>query len=238
MRRLVFALWLMLGAAMAEGVVALAPLGGAGATPPAPWRVVGLPAQSKPFTRFETVDLEGKRVLRVLAEKSYGNLVHSLPEGTPAQHLTWRWRVDEPNLQSDLRQRSGDDNAVEVCASFDMPLARVPFVERQVVRLVRLRSPDLVPTASICYVWDSHFATGTWLENAFTRRVRMVVLKGEGAATREWALEQRDLRADFLHAFGDESKEVPALAAISVSGDADNTQSRSVAYVDALTLEP
>ena len=54
---------------------------GSGAQPPAPWHVAGLPMQSKPFTRFGMVELDGKRVLRVDADRSYGNLVHPLPTG-------------------------------------------------------------------------------------------------------------------------------------------------------------
>ena len=45
---------------------------------PSPWRVVGLPGSSKPFTRFDLVPLDGQTVLRVLADHSYANLVLSL----------------------------------------------------------------------------------------------------------------------------------------------------------------
>jgi hypothetical protein len=47
---------------------------------PSPWRAVGLPGSSKPFTRFDLVPLDGNTVLRVLADHSYANLVHDLPD--------------------------------------------------------------------------------------------------------------------------------------------------------------
>lgn len=209
------------------------------APPAAPWHVVGLLAQRKPYTVFDAVELDGARVLRVTADKSYGNLVHPLPPGTPAGRLQWRWRVDEPNPRADLRERSGDDNALEVCALFDLPLDKVPFLERQLLRALRLKSAEIVPSASVCYVWDEHFPAGTTMDNAFTRRLRIIVLRGTGSAPKAWTSESRDLEADFRQLFGDESGGVvPPLAAIAVGADADNTQSHTVGYVDDLQLIP
>lgn len=225
-------------AAAADGLVVLAPVADGAAQPPAPWRVVGLPNQRKPYTEFDPVDLDGERVLRVRADRSFGNLLHPLPDGTPATTLRWQWRVDDPIEASDLRRKSGDDSAIEICALFDLPLSQLPFMDRQLLRGMRLASRDPVPSASVCYVWDPHFAPGTVLDNAFTRRVRMIVLQGEGASPRRWSEERRDLRADFLRLFGDESREVPPLTGIAVSADADNTQSHSLAYVRRVALEP
>src|SRR5690349_18780136 len=58
--------------------LALQPFAGPGDTPRAPWTVVGLPHQSKPYTRFSLVELDGRRALRIEARSSYGNLVHPL----------------------------------------------------------------------------------------------------------------------------------------------------------------
>ena len=52
----------------------------AGSTPPAPWRIVGLPRSSKPLTRFDMVLMDGRMVLRVQTDKSYANLEHDLPD--------------------------------------------------------------------------------------------------------------------------------------------------------------
>lgn len=193
--------------------------------------------QRKPFTRFSIVEVGGQRVLRLDADRSYGNLVHPLSDGIAWRHLSWRWRVDVPNDRANLRVSGGDDSAAEVCVLFDMPMDDVPFVDRQVVRLARTQSPILLPTASVCYVWDAHFAIGTELDNAFTRRVRMIVLRGRDTPLRTWAPERRDIRADFLRLFGDEASEVPPIIGISVAADADNTQTRTLAFVADLALD-
>jgi Protein of unknown function (DUF3047) len=224
------------GAAAAGELVALD--SGSGPTPPAPWHVAGLPMQSKPFTRFTLTELDGQRVLRIEADRSYGNLVHMLPAGEAGRFLSWRWRVDVPNELANLRTKAGDDSAVEVCVMFDLPLQSVPFVDRQLVRLARSHSTDLLPSATVCYVWDAHFPVGTVLDNAYTRRVRLIVLRGADVAPTTWRSEKRDVRADFLRLFGDEATEVPRIIGVAIAADADNTRGRSLAYITDLVLEP
>src|SRR5690349_14235202 len=99
-RRLAALAAALFAAAAVAASTLLAPVAGPGDDPPSPWRVVGLPAQTKPFTRFTSVALDGQRVLRVEAASSYGNLVHPLDPQTTAHVLSWRWRLDEPNLQA------------------------------------------------------------------------------------------------------------------------------------------
>jgi hypothetical protein len=204
--------------------------------PPAPWRVVGLPQQSKPLAKFAVIDLDDKRVLRVESDHAYGNLVHELKDAR-AGMLAWRWRVDQAPAGADLRKRSGDDTALKVCALFDMPLADVPFVERQLLRLASLRVGEKLPTATLCYVWDERLPQGTLLHNAFTHRVRFIVSHGMAG---QWRDERHDLTADFQRAFGDEwhgpAGQAPPLAAIAIGADSDNTGTQSLGWLSDLTL--
>ena len=215
----------------------LAPLAVAGTQPGPPWRWSGLPRQQVPATRFDVVELDAERVLRVQAERSYGNLVHPLASGTAATSLRWRWRVERPIRGGDLSRKDGDDVALRVCAMFDMPLSQVPLFERTLFRIAAGRSGEKLPTATLCYVWDAVLPTGTLVLNPYTRRVRSIVVRGLGTPLTTWMNERRSLGADFLRAFGDEATRVPALTAIAVAADSDNTGSHSVAYVDALQLD-
>ena len=80
-------------------------------------------------------------------------------------------------------------------------------------------------------------AAGTVQDNAFSRRIRFIVLRGPDAPLRTWVSEQRDVWADFKRLFGDEAENPPPLVGVAVGGDADNTQGRSVAHISAITLE-
>ena len=228
----------LLAAHVVQAQAALEPIAGAGAASPAPWHIVGLPRQTKPFTQFSVVDLDGRRAVRIEADASYGNLVHPLDSPPAAGHLAWQWRVEQPLASADLRQRSGDDTAVKVCVFFDEPMDKLSFADRQLIKLARSRSADAVPTATLCYVWDGQLPVGTALDNAFTRRLRYIVLETGSAKLDRWVGERRDLRADFLRAFGAECETVPPVVGVAVGADADNTRGHSVAYVSQLVLEP
>lgn len=235
-----FPLTILLSLACAAGVAGAETLslGAPGATPRAPWHVAGLPHQSKPFTRFSVVDLDGHRAVRIESESAYGNLVHPLTPPRAVARLSWQWRADELIDADDLRTKSGDDVALKVCVFFDMPLDKVPFVERQVLRVARSQSDEPLPAATVCYVWDAHLPVGTSIPNAFTKRLRYKVLESGPARLRQWTAERRDLAADFIELFGNESSEVPAVIGVAVGADTDNTRTHSLSFVADLALEP
>lgn len=213
----------------------LAPLSGPpGSLPQAPWVLAGLPGQTLPVTRFRLERLDGGMVLRVQTEASYGNLVHALT-GVAAGWLSWRWRVDKALASPDLRSREGDDVALKVCALFDMPRSAVPFVERQLLRLAESRSGASLPTATLCYAWDPSWPEGTVVANAYSRRVRYITLGGKVLA---WHAVRRDLAADFIKAFGDETTSIPRLLAVALGADADNTRGESLGFIADLEFIP
>lgn len=211
-----------------------------GSQPAAPWRVVGLPRSKTPLTQFDVLELDGARVLRVQATLSYGQLVHELPriEPSAATMLRWRWRLETPLLRADLRSRPGDDAPVKVCAMFDMPLEGVGLVERGLLRATRSLSGEPLPSATLCYVWDHSLPVGTLLPNAFTSRIRLIVLNSGEQQLGQWISHQRNLAADFARAFGHEYSGTPPLIAVSVMADDDNTRDQSLAYVGDVSLAP
>ncbi len=230
----------------AQGTPDLAPLlDGAGTLGPR-WRVVGFPKSQReiPLTRFEPGTADGVRGVKVVAERSYGTLSHAVSgQGQPSGELRWRWRLDEPlnggSAAPDILTKAGDDAALKVCAMFDHPLDRVPFIERQVLRLARSVSGEALPAATVCYVWDSIHPAATTADNPYSRRVRFIVLQGKDAPLSRWLEERRNPAEDFRRLFADElpaGSPVPALNQIVVGADADNTGSRSTGWVADVRL--
>lgn len=207
----------------------LAPLAGPGGRIHEAWREAKLPQQKFPATRYAIETLDGRPALRMDAEGSYGNLVHELRTEAQGLTLSWRWRVDRFADDADLRNKQGDDNAAKVCVFFDLPLERVPFIERQLLRLARSKTGEDLPAATVCYVWDRQVAAGSAVPNPYSRRMRYLVLRS--AETGRWHEERRDVAADFLRLFADEAGSAPAVIGVAVGADADNTQGRSLAYV-------
>jgi hypothetical protein len=211
----------------------------AGDAPPPPWHVHGFPSGNKPVTEFSMVTLDGQRVLRVATDKSYGTLRHDLPALTlsPGTLLRWRWRLDQPVRDADLRRKNGDDTPIKICALFDLDPQRLGFVERSFLLATRRIANQYIPAETLCYVWDQRLPAGTELPNAFTRRVRYVVLDSGDSQLKTWVSHERDLVTDFRRAFGDETDTVPPLIGLLIGADADNTASSSLAFVGNLELK-
>ena len=96
-----------------------------------------------------------------------------------------------------------------------------------------------LPAATVCYVWDPSLPVGTVLDNVYSRRLRVVVVRGQGDPLGAWADERRDVVADLRRLFADELGTVlPPLSAVAVSGDADNTGADSLGYVATLAWQP
>jgi len=217
---------------------ALTPFKESAAEPPPPWHFVGLPGQTKPKTRFSVVEFDGKKALRVEAEESYGNTVHPVSVSGPSATLSWQWQVELPIAAADLRTKQGDDTAIKVCVFFDMPLDQVPFVERQLLKIGQSKTTEPLPAATVCYVWDTNLPVGTELDNAFTRRMRYIVLESGPDKLKTWKSEKRNVIADFTKLYGAESPKVPPIMGVAIGADADNTKTRSVGYVANIKLEP
>lgn len=211
-----------------------APLG----EPPPSWKFATLPHKTP--TKFSLVDLAGARVLKVEADDSYGNLVHGLHvQLTPQSVLAWRWRVDKLVADADLKTRNGDDAAAKLCVFFDFDAAKLPLVERTRLALAHSISGQDVPSETLCYVWDNKLPADTALPNAFTKRIRFIVLDSGSARLGQWVTQRRNLVADYQRVFGDESGgKVPEVVGVAVSADADNTHGQGLAYFGDVTLAP
>lgn len=206
--------------------------------PPKPWAVAGLPARYKiPVTQFDLSDLDGVQVLRIKAEKSWGSLVHPVNEAVkPNTVIRWRWRLDQPLPKADIRVKETEDSPLKVCLSFDMPTDNIPSAERALFKLAQLFSREKIPTATLCYTWGNKETIGYEQASLFTSRVRFIVVANAASPLKTWVSNERNVHADFLTAFGQETPTVPALGAILVGADSDTTQGLSLGYVGDVQL--
>ena len=228
--------WAVAGPGLAQATAQAWLTGFSNAAPgpvPASWHFTTLP--NKNPTTFEVVRQDGKSVLKVQADDSYGNLVHPVRVALDgAASLAWRWRVERFVEGADLRSRSGDDGAAKLCVFFALPTDRLPFGERTRLALARSATGEDVPSETLCYVWDAKEAKSTLLPNAFTRRIRMLVLESgpAGAGIDSWRGERRNLLADYQRAFGDEAGGLqPDIVGVAISAVADNTEGPGLAFV-------
>lgn len=239
--------WVALGSVMAQsapGASALPPLPAFSAMPvgaaDSGWRVAGLPNQKIPLIRFDVMALDGRNVLRVQADASYGNLVFDTGHARLAANamLRWSWRLERGLPASDLASKQGDDTPLKLCVLFDLPLDGLGFAERANLRLARTLSGEALPGATLCHVWDRLLPVGTALPNVYGPRVRYIVVNSGEPRAGQWFSHERRFAADFLRAFGHEAPVMPPLVAVLVGADADNTAGHNMAYVGGVGLAP
>jgi hypothetical protein len=91
-------------------------------------------------------------------------------------------------------------------------------------------------TRSLSYVWANRVPVGEMWPNAFAgKAVTMIAVDSGGAKAGQWVGHRRDVRADFRRVYGEDP---PALGAVAVMTDSDNTRGRAVAYYGDISLSP
>lgn len=198
------------------------------------WRTLEA-APGAPPTRYALVEDAGTVVVRADAAGSMSGLLFDFG-GAPAQPgiLRWRWKIAAPLRNADLSTRAGDDYAARVYVLFDYPRARLPLATRLRLRALEALRGQRLPTAALNYVWDNRQPVGTLRANAYTERVRMIVVESGPSRAGLWVEEVRDLRADFRRAFGEEA---PALIGIAIATDTDNTGENARAWYGDVRLD-
>jgi|LakMenEpi03Aug12_release.lakeMendotaPanAssembly.Ray.scaffolds.fasta_scaffold182767_3 hypothetical protein len=198
-----------------------------GTTLPAGW--VPLEASNiKVRTRYTLVDDNGTTVLRADSERGASGLSRQLrinPSDLP--WLRWRWKISNLIETADLRTKDGDDFPARIYVMFDYPIEKLPFLERNKLRLARTLFDPNLPAATLCYVWDSKAAAETIASSAYTDRVKIIVVESGASRVRQWVNIERNIAGDFRAAFGEEA---PPVSAIAVATDTDNTGTFATAH--------
>lgn len=197
------------------------------------WILETLPDRSVAATQFNWMLVDQTSALRVKTDRSYGLLRHAW-SGPHGPVLAWRWRLDEALKTPDLQTKQGDDAAIKVCVLFDQPLSQIGFLERAALALAREISQKPLPSATLCYVWDTRYGRGHKGHNPYTGRVRYIVVDDAQSPRQQWVKQARNLGSDFDLMFGSESKVLPPVAAVVVGADSDNTGQSSLAFVQNL----
>ncbi|MES3039748.1 MAG: DUF3047 domain-containing protein [Pseudomonadota bacterium] len=141
--------------------------------------------------------------------------------------LCWRWKVKASVAKADLSNKAGDDYAARIYVFYDVPAAQLGFGDRLKIKLAKSLYGAEIPTAALNYVWDNKYPVGTLRANAYTDRTRLLVIETGNAKAGQWLSEARDVRQDYLAAFGSKAPDVTGLA---IATDTDNTHSDAEAW--------
>lgn len=206
----------------------------AGGLPPG-WQAFNPAPKVKP-THYALERDAGRMVVRADADQSMSSLIRTVHVDlakTPL--LQWQWRVSRVVASADMNTKAGDDYAARVYVLFDYDRSKLPWATRLKIKLARLFYGVDVPAAALNYVWDNRHPVGTLKPNAYTDRVRMLVVESGSSHVNEWRTETRDVAADFRAAFGEAA---PAVVSVAIATDTDNTGEDVTAWYGDMRFLP
>ncbi|MBC7620972.1 MAG: DUF3047 domain-containing protein [Candidatus Saccharibacteria bacterium] len=206
----------------------------AGASVLGPWEHYVLPA--KQATLFLPQRHQGRHAMKASAQSSASMLRRKLriePEALGT--VRFSWLVESLIAEADMGDRDFDDAPVRIVLAFDGDRSQFSARNGMLNELALMITGEPMPYATLMYSWCTSRQSGETVVNPRTDRIRTLVVEAGLQGLGQWKDYVRDVRADYLAAFG----EAPgALVAIGVMTDADNTQSQAVAWYGPVELAP
>ena len=166
-------------------------------------------------TRYESVELEGRRCLKAESHSAASILLHPIRvDPKTYEWLSWEWRVDHPVSGEALARKNGSDAAARVYVYFESN--GLPWQKH-----------------NLDYVWSTSLPVGTILNSAYSASSKIIVVESGSASLGHWRSVTRNIRDDYKRAFGHRPSDV---LAIGLMTDTDDTNGDALAYFDELRM--
>jgi hypothetical protein len=210
-----------------DGVMEVGPFSRASGGLPPGWEPLEFPKIPR-HTRYDLVLDEGTWVVRAESDTSASGLIRRVRvDLSEYPILRWRWKVERSLARGDVTSKQGDDYAARLYLAFEHDPSRVGLWKRVRYAAARALYGDL-PIGAITYIWASRGPVGSIVDNPYAGSfVKMIVVRSGPSETGEWHVEQRNVRDDFLLAFGEEPTPVEGVAIMT---DTDDTGEVTTAY--------
>lgn len=184
---------------------------------------------------FEPTRVLEQSALRVQSNNSVSILRQRFAGGLPAvSRLAFSWKVDVLPIGSDLRDPQAEDAPVRIVLAFGGDRSLLSARSHRLSEISRLLTGEELPYATLAYVWSTSDLPETVIFNPRTDRIRKLVVETGHQSLGRWLRYERDVRKDFLLAFGEEPG---PLLAVALMTDTDNTASQLQAWYGNLRLE-
>jgi hypothetical protein len=196
------------------------------------WRHHPLPGKQE--VQFVPVRQDGRDALAATAVSAASVMRHKVRmEPDQLAGLRFSWKVPQLIADADLASRDADDSPVRVILAFEGDRSRFTPRDAILSELMRTLTGEEMPYATLMYVWCNKRPPGTVLSSPRTDRIRKVVLESGPGKLNQWLDYERDIRADYVNAFGEPPG---ALVGIALMTDSDNTRSTARAWYGPLRL--
>ena len=187
-------------------------------------------------TRYALVSQDGVTVLEARAESSASGVARPLdidPKKYPV--LRWRWKVANLIGKADPARKSGDDYPARLYITFRRDPSAAGALDRAWSALGRTLYGVEPPFAGINYIWERALPKGSIVPNAYTDRMRMIVVESGPDQVGRWVTEERNVYEDYRRAFGTEP---PMISGLALMTDADDTAESATAWYGDISFHP
>ena len=185
-------------------------------------------------TAYFLTRAEDRTVVQAVSHGSasaYFKKLDLLPSVWPI--IKWQWRISHVLNKGNVLSREGDDYPARIYISFAYDPNRLSGTDRLKYKLYSLLHSEPPPLAVLNYIWDNHSPVGTIVSNAYSNRVKMIVVESGNDHAGRWRLEQRSLLEDYKKAFGETPGKITGIAIMT---DTDNTGESATAWYGDISL--
>jgi hypothetical protein len=198
------------------------------------WQKVVLPGKRK--TLFAADQGEGAHAWRATADHSASLLRKVVRiEASALEKIRFSWKTHALIDGADMAVRDTEDAVLRVILSFEGDRNQFSAKNRMLSELSLALTGEEMPYATLMYVWCNKRPVGTVITNPRTDRIRKLVVESGRSHLGKWLEYERDIRADFIQAFGEEPG---ALTGIALMTDTDNTQTQATAWYGPIHFKP
>lgn len=196
------------------------------------WKHYPLPG--KRSSQFSYVRKDGRDAMAATSTSSVSMLRQAVRvEPLELTNVRFSWKVPELIAQADMALREADDSPVRIILTFEGDRSKFSSKNAMLSELARALTGEELPYATLMYVWCNTRPAGTVIVNPRTDRIRKLVVESGAGKLQQWVDYERNIRADYKAAFGEEPG---ALIGIGIMTDSDNTRTHAKAWYGPVTV--
>lgn len=201
-------------------------------TPAPVWKHYALPGKRP--SQFRYVRKDGRDAMAATSQSSASMLRKEVRiEPAELAAVRFSWKVPELIAQADMALREADDSPVRVVLMFEGDRSKFSPKNAMLSELARALTGEELPYATLMYVWCNTRPAGSVILNPRTDRIRKLVVESGAGKLHQWVDYERNIRADYKAAFGEEPG---ALVGIGIMTDSDNTRSQTKSWYGPVTV--
>ena len=198
------------------------------------WEIFRVPGKEP--TRYSYIQHDGRAAVLATADAT-GSILRHRRRVEPAElgRITFSWKV--PHTESGANQSLSklEDVPVRVVLAFEGDRSRFSFKNTMLNELSLLLTGEEMPFATLIYAWSRINKPGDVVLNDRTDRIRKLIVDSGDQGYNQWQSYERDVRADYRKAFGEEPG---ALLSFAVFTEGERNEGQLQAWYGPVTLQP